>query len=226
MSRSKREDEDFFASTVVSGDLVETISSRNHSLPPGEYAGHATPHPSDSSDQTMDSKTPSSEDYAEEHTSISYGRTAPDELEKIGRKESFDREFFRSEADTTPASLEETEEEVYDYENFRAEYDQQMEDAKISNMTFNYTDSGEPEETAGDAIKKIVEFDMPKNCTKEELTQFGVKALECLAFDYKNARNQSDVRRILARTWSVVRVWICIYVCIAVPCWCQKGSEN
>ena len=112
--------------------------------------------------------------------------------------------------------------ESYDYEKLRAEYDQEFSNA---NITANHTldEDNKDEETVKDAIKKIVEFDMPRNCTKEELTEIGVRALECLAFDYQHSKNSSDVRRVLARTWSVVRIWLCIYIFIAIPCWFQKG---
>lgn len=119
---------------------------------------------------------------------------------------------------------EKSDEEDYDYDLFKAEYYQQIEYSKKDNKTFNYTENGEPEETAEDAVRKIVDFKMPRNCTREELTEFGAKALECLAYDYKHAKNKKSVSKILLRTWIVIRVWICVYLCIALPCWCQKGE--
>lgn len=116
--------------------------------------------------------------------------------------------------------------EDYDYEIFRSEYYEEMESLKSDNKTLNYTDNGAPEESGEDALKKIVDFKVPKNCTKEELTQFGAKALECLAFDYKNAKSEKNLKKILSRTWIVLRVWVCIYLVIAVPCWCQKGKKK
>ncbi|XP_024936046.1 uncharacterized protein LOC112493693 isoform X2 [Cephus cinctus] len=123
-----------------------------------------------------------------------------------------------SQKETTPH-----DEESYKDEELELEYSQQIKDDMNSSKTYNYTDTGEPEETAGDALKKLVELKKPKNCTKEELTQFGIKALECLAFDYQHAKNKTDVKKVLTRTWIVIRIWMFIYICIAIPCWCQKG---
>ncbi|XP_068993648.1 uncharacterized protein [Neodiprion pinetum] len=116
-----------------------------------------------------------------------------------------------------------TDAETYDYDLFKAEYYQELEHSKNDNRTFNYTDNRELEKTVGDVFKKIVDFKMPRNCTQEELTEFGAKALECLAYDYKHAKGKKKVTKILRRTWVVVKVWICVYLCVAVPCWCQKG---
>ena len=113
--------------------------------------------------------------------------------------------------------------EDYNYDNLKAEYYQQIEEIQRRNGTFNYTDRGEPEDTAKDAIKKIVDLEMPKNCTKEELSQIGVKAFKCLAYDYKHGKKKTDVKRVFKRTWMVIKIWFFIYICIAIPCWCQRG---
>lgn len=114
-------------------------------------------------------------------------------------------------------------EENYDYEIFKAEYYQNIENLKNKNQTYNFTDNGITEETPEDKIKKILDFKLPKNCTNEELTKFGITAIECLAYDYKNAKNKNDVNKILSRSWSILKVWFCIYMCIAIPAFCQKG---
>ncbi|KAK0098569.1 hypothetical protein PV326_006796 [Microctonus aethiopoides] len=111
----------------------------------------------------------------------------------------------------------------YDYEALRAEYYQQLDDAIRNNLTFNYTQKSQPEYSPKDALKNIVELKNPKNCTKEELAQFGLKAFQCLVFDYNHAKTSSDVKKILWRTWTVIKIWIFIYICVAIPCWCQKG---
>lgn len=112
----------------------------------------------------------------------------------------------------------------YDYEALRAEYYQQLDDAIRNNLTFNYTQKSQTEYSPEDALKKIVELKIPKNCTKEELAQFGLNAFQCLVFDYNHAKTSSDVKKILWRTWTVIKIWIFIYICVAIPCWCQKGN--
>ncbi|XP_048507636.1 uncharacterized protein LOC125500153 [Athalia rosae] len=111
----------------------------------------------------------------------------------------------------------------YDYHLFKSEYLEQIEFSKMDNNTFNFTENEVPEESGEDALKKIINFKMPRNCTREELTEFGARALECLAFDYKHTKDKKNLNRILYRTWIILRIWICIYLCIAILCWCQKG---
>ncbi|XP_012286923.1 uncharacterized protein LOC105703250 [Orussus abietinus] len=123
----------------------------------------------------------------------------------------------------TTSESRDFEEEVYDYEKFKAEYYQQIEENIRNNKTFNYTNDGRSEETVKDTFVELVNFKKPKNCTKEELNQFGITALKCLTIQYQHAKNSTDVKNILSRIWIIVRVWICIYACIAIPCWCQKG---
>ncbi|KAK0182833.1 hypothetical protein PV327_000927 [Microctonus hyperodae] len=120
------------------------------------------------------------------------------------------------------ANDNEESDDDYNYEALRAEYYQQLDDAIKNNLTFNYTQKSEPEYSPKDALKNIVELKIPKNCSKEELSQFGLKAFQCLVFDYKNAKT-SSIKKLLWRTWTVIKIWIFIYICVAIPCWCQRG---
>ncbi|XP_057337910.1 uncharacterized protein LOC130675983 [Microplitis mediator] len=116
------------------------------------------------------------------------------------------------------------EEEDYDYESLKAEYDQQIIDSFYKNETFNFTDDGQPEDTPKEFVKDLVVIKKPRNCTQAELTKFGLKSFECLMFDYQHAiKNKTDIKLLLIRTWMVIRIWFFIYICIAIPCWCQKG---
>ncbi|XP_063981832.1 uncharacterized protein LOC135164949 [Diachasmimorpha longicaudata] len=196
--RRKRGNEDDFSATVKQEDLLETMRPRDHSIV---------------DKRPVSSSTPNTQDYLDlESTSI--GFEAPTQSTN---QSNIDFEL------TTVPSEETADEEEYDYEKFKAEYYQQLEDMNVQNLTHNFTNTEEAEETPGDALKKIVEFKIPRNCTREELTQIGAKAFECLMFDYQHAKNESDVKRVLARGWMVIRVWCFIYICIAIPAWCQKG---
>lgn len=130
-------------------------------------------------------------------------------------------------ADRTEKSLRlEDDEESYDYEKLKVEYEQQLEYSVRSGKTLNYTETKEEaaEDTPRKALKRIMDLKRPENCTREELSQIGIKALECLAHDYRRAKDVATVRRLLSRTWLVLRVWLLIYVCLAIPCWCQRGN--
>lgn len=115
-------------------------------------------------------------------------------------------------------------EESYDYERFKIEYEHQLEYDMKEGKVLNYTEKGESKGTLKEALKRIVDLKPPKNCTKEELSQIGIKAIECLLYEYQRTRDITTAKIILSRTWLVVRVWLLIYICLAIPCWCQRGD--
>lgn len=112
-------------------------------------------------------------------------------------------------------------EEIYDYAKFRKEYEQQIEQDIISiNKTLNDTAEEKPEEQPKEALKALLDF---KNCTEESKT-FGVKGIDCLIDNYEREKDNPVVKKTLQKTWLIVKVWSLIYVCLAVPCWCQYGK--
>lgn len=113
--------------------------------------------------------------------------------------------------------------ESYDYYNLHAEYYEQLEEANNKNITFNYTAKHEFDDTPKGIINKIVELKNPKNCTKQELTSFGLNALQCVMFDFTHAKKIGNFGKLMSRTWLALRIWILIYICIAIPCWCKRG---
>lgn len=134
-----------------------------------------------------------------------------------------DRSFISSERSTL-ADTENPDEEPYDYEQFKMEYEQQLEYDIKYGKALNYTEKEGSEDTPKEALKRIMDMRRPKNCTKEEISQIGIKAIECLAHDYQRARDTATVGKVLSRTWLVLRVWLLIYICLAIPCWCQRGN--
>lgn len=118
---------------------------------------------------------------------------------------------------------ESPDEEPYDYEKFKLEYEQQLEYGMKHGKTLNYTEKKESEDTLRGALKRVMDVE-PKNCSKEEISQIGIKAIECLTYDYQRARDIATVEKLLTRTWLVLRVWLLIYICLAIPCWCQRGN--
>lgn len=125
---------------------------------------------------------------------------------------------------STLADNESSYEESYDYERFKMEYEQQLEYDIKEGKILNYTEKEEPKNTLRGALKGIMDLKLPKNCTKEELSQIGIKAIECLLNDYQRAKDITTARMVLSRTWLVFRVWLLIYICLAIPCWCQRGD--
>lgn len=108
-----------------------------------------------------------------------------------------------------------TDEFVYDYESFKMEYYEKLDQDIKNNEVFNYSITEEPEEMSNNSFGK--------NCTKEELSRFGVGGMKCLVYDFNHAKDKVGLRRMISRTWLVMKIWIFIYVCVAIPCWCQKG---
>ncbi|KAL6444724.1 hypothetical protein ACFW04_002059 [Cataglyphis niger] len=117
---------------------------------------------------------------------------------------------------STLAETESPDEELYDYEKFKKEYEQQLEYNIEHGKVLNYTEKEELEDIPKEALKG-------SNCTKEELSQIGIKALKCLLYDYQHVKDITHINKILARTWLVLKIWLLIYICLAIPCWCQRG---
>lgn len=125
---------------------------------------------------------------------------------------------------STLAETESPDEEPYDYEKFKMEYEQQLEYNIKLGKALNYTEKEQLKDTPKEALKRIVSLKKSKNCTKEELSRIGIRALECLLYDIQHAKDIMHVNRILSRTWLVLKIWLLIYICLAIPCWCQRGN--
>lgn len=124
----------------------------------------------------------------------------------------------------TLTDTESPDEEPYDYEKFKMEYEQQLEYKARRGKVFNYTEKEELKESPKEVLGRIIDLKRPKNCTKEELSQIGIKAIKCLVYDYQRTKDVPAVRKMLYRTWLVIRVWLLIYICLAIPCWCHRGN--
>lgn len=113
----------------------------------------------------------------------------------------------------------------YDYKSLEKEYEEEIQKVKSSNDTLNFTEINE-DESAKEAVKSLIAFDkLPRNCTKEEISKIGLGAVECFFIDVKNITNKTRPEQIMLgkRILKVVLIWFCIYLAIAIPCWCQKG---
>ncbi|XP_026670869.1 uncharacterized protein LOC108626720 [Ceratina calcarata] len=108
-------------------------------------------------------------------------------------------------------------EEAYDYHKFKAEYEEQLEQ---SNKTLNFTDKDKLEEQPKEALEKLVDF---RNCTEAASKKFGIKAIDCLMYNYEKQKEKPVVKKTVKKIWLTLKVWFLIYVCIAIPCWCQRG---
>jgi hypothetical protein len=116
--------------------------------------------------------------------------------------------------------------EDYDYESLKNDYYDELEKKQHSNTTFNYTDKGEPEETIGDAIHEIVDFHKPKDCSKEENRNFGIRSIECLWDDFKTSHTKMDRMQLFKRIMKILFIWLLICLVIAAILWCKYGKHN
>lgn len=124
------------------------------------------------------------------------------------------------EEDPRYADSTEPGEEAYDYDQFKKEYEGQIEKYINSNKTLNFTDQGKLEEHPKEILQKLVDF---KNCTN--LTGiFHIKPLNCLMYNYEQQKDKCVVKRTLRKIGLTIKVWFLIYVCVAVPCWCHRGK--
>lgn len=122
--------------------------------------------------------------------------------------------FTRHIEDTEPG------EEVYDYEKFKKEYEEQIGQDISTNKTMNYTSEEVTEENPKEALQNLLDF---KNCT-EETKKFGIKAIDCLMHNYEREKDKPVVKKTLHKIVLIIKVWFLIYACFAIPCWCLYGK--
>lgn len=130
---------------------------------------------------------------------------------------------FLDETSKKVAQTLSTTENNYDYHKLKEEYYQQIDEKINKHSVFNYTASDEEENEEG--LGKIFDATLPKNCTKAESTQVGVKAIKCLISDYKRAQNQTQVKDVFVRALPILKFWLIVYLVVAIPCWCYTGDE-
>lgn len=107
-------------------------------------------------------------------------------------------------------------EEAYDYDQFKKEYEEQI---KKFNETLNITEEEKLEEHTMKALQKLVDF---KNCT-EESKKFNITLMDCLMYNYEQQKDKPIVKKTLQKIWLIIKIWFLIYICLAIPLWCQKG---
>lgn len=111
-------------------------------------------------------------------------------------------------------------EDAYDYNQFKKEYEEQIEKYIYSNKTVNFTDEEKLKEHPKEVLQKLIDF---KNCTN--ITgEFNIKPLNCLIHNYEQQKDKPIVKRLLQKIYLIIKVWFLIYVCVAIPCWCHKGK--
>ncbi|KYM76667.1 hypothetical protein ALC53_12905, partial [Atta colombica] len=111
----------------------------------------------------------------------------------------------------------------YNSTNLKIEYEQQLEFDIKEGKVLNYSQK-ESKDISKGALKTLIDLKRSKNCTKEELSQIGIKAIECLLYDYQRTKDIMTAKMIFSRTWLVLRIWLLIYIFLAIPCWCQRGN--
>ncbi|XP_018367539.1 PREDICTED: uncharacterized protein LOC108764036 isoform X2 [Trachymyrmex cornetzi] len=132
-------------------------------------------------------------------------------------------QFLISERRPTVANKKNSYKDSYDeYNRFKMEYEQQLEYDIKQGKVLNYSQKESKDMPKG-ALKRLIDLKRSKNCTKEELSKIGIKAIECLSYDYQRTKDIMTAKMILSRTWLVLRVWLLIYISLAIPCWCQRG---
>lgn len=118
------------------------------------------------------------------------------------------------------SNIGETElgEEIYDYEKFKREYEEQIAQYTNIDKILNYTNKEQLEEISKRKYQKLFNF---KNCT-EASKKIGIKAIDCLMYNYEHEK--PAVKKFVQKVWLIIRIWFLIYVCLAIPCWFHKGN--
>ncbi|XP_011068173.1 PREDICTED: uncharacterized protein LOC105154385 [Acromyrmex echinatior] len=110
-----------------------------------------------------------------------------------------------------------------EYNKLKMEYEQQLEYDIKEGKVLNYSIQKESKDMPKGVLKRLIDLKPSKNCTKEEMSQIGIRAIECLSYEFQRTKDIMAVKMILSRTWLVLRVWLLIYISVAIPCWCQRG---
>lgn len=114
----------------------------------------------------------------------------------------------------------------YDYNSLESEYKKELKNVINSNDTLNHTEAKE-EELMKEAVNKLVDFkETPRNCTEEEKKGIGIGAVECFWLDLQKPTSKDEKIKIFERIGRLVLIWFCVYLVIAIPCWCQRGNIN
>lgn len=121
-------------------------------------------------------------------------------------------------------NMGESSENDYDYRNLESAYKEELKNLVNSNETLNHTEVKE-EELIKEAVNKLVDFkETPRNCSEEEKKGIGMGAVECVWLDLKKPKSEGSRIQILQRIGRLVLIWFCVYLAIAIPCWCQRGN--
>ncbi|XP_018352072.1 PREDICTED: uncharacterized protein LOC108754338 isoform X1 [Trachymyrmex septentrionalis] len=132
-------------------------------------------------------------------------------------------QFLISKRRPRVADKKNSHKDSYDeYNRLKMEYEQQLEYDIKEGKVLNYSQK-ESKDMPKEALKRLIDLKRSKNCTKKELSQIGIKAIECLLYDFQRTKDIMTAKMILSRTWLVLRIWLLIYISFAIPCWCQRG---
>ncbi|XP_029052548.1 uncharacterized protein LOC114880574 isoform X1 [Osmia bicornis bicornis] len=157
------------------------------------------------------------EQYDSSSWKISNDNTNEGEEESIFPKNILKRYIISGENGLTENT--EPDEEIYDYEKFKKEYEEQIvEDINNKNNTFNDTKE-KIDELAEETLKNLFNF---TNCT-ETSKKLGIKAIDCFIHNYELEKDKPIVKKTVSKIWLIIKVWLLIYICLAIPCWCHKG---
>ncbi|KAL2734833.1 hypothetical protein V1477_013551 [Vespula maculifrons] len=107
---------------------------------------------------------------------------------------------------TMEDTMEPTDEDDYDYDAFKMEYEQQFKKDKKLSDKLHYTHT-EKQMTEEQIIKKPIEkvTDTTENCTKEDMDYFGFKAIKCLIYNYQHVKDTTEAKRTLSKMWLMIK---------------------
>ncbi|KAI4495624.1 hypothetical protein M0802_008459 [Mischocyttarus mexicanus] len=123
---------------------------------------------------------------------------------------------------TMEDTMESTDENDYDYDALKMDYEQQLR--KYENISDKLGYTYEEDKITKKPFEGVISNET-KYCTNKDMKFFGIKAIKCLIYNYQHVKDTTEAKETLSKIWLIVKVWLCIYVCIAIPCWCQRGND-
>ncbi|KAL7298276.1 hypothetical protein TKK_0008628 [Trichogramma kaykai] len=128
----------------------------------------------------------------------------------------------KNEGQNKATELTTTTEAPMEYERIMPEYSADIENITVDEITFKYSEE-EIQSTMKKLLKKQLDIKKPRNCSNFKGFKYGVTALECAFDDLVKSSDSIQKRTSAARLWKILKIWLIIYVIIAVPCWCTRG---
>lgn len=116
------------------------------------------------------------------------------------------------------SNSKQVEDESYDYKNLKNEFDKNIKEAeKTENLTNTETTTSSLSRVFLNKLMPLKD-NSSQNCSYSD--NFSLTSIGCLISDASILQTRS---RAVNKLILILTIWICVYLIIAIPLWCQYG---